>query len=79
MPCVEKARDEMGLTNIQIMIPFVRTVSEAKRVIELLAQNGLKRGENGLKIIMMCEFQPMLYWLNSSLNILMVSQLVQMT
>ena len=49
------ARDELGLTNIQIMIPFVRTVSEAKRVIELLAQNGLKRGENGLKIIMMCE------------------------
>ncbi len=43
----------MGLTNIQIMIPFVRTVSEAKRVIELLAQNGLKRGENGLKVIMM--------------------------
>ena len=50
-----KVRDEMGLTNIQIMIPFVRTVSEAKRVIELLAQNGLKRGENGLKVIMMCE------------------------
>ncbi|NUF14666.1 phosphoenolpyruvate synthase [Acinetobacter lactucae] len=52
---LKKARDEMGLTNIQIMIPFVRTVSEAKRVIELLAQNGLKRGENGLKVIMMCE------------------------
>ena len=45
----------MGLTNIQIMIPFVRTVNEAKRVIELLALNGLKRGENGLKVIMMCE------------------------
>ena len=52
---LKKARDEMGLTNIQIMIPFVRTVAEAKRVIELLAQNGLKRGENGLKVIMMCE------------------------
>ena len=52
---LKKARDEMGLTNIQIMIPFVRTVSEAKRVIELLALNGLKRGENGLKVIMMCE------------------------
>ncbi|OCY34278.1 phosphoenolpyruvate synthase [Acinetobacter pittii] len=52
---LKKVRDEMGLTNIQIMIPFVRTVSEAKRVIELLAQNGLKRGENGLKVIMMCE------------------------
>ncbi|WP_171073726.1 phosphoenolpyruvate synthase [Acinetobacter sp. 742879] len=52
---LKKVRDEMGLTNIQIMIPFVRTVSEAKRVIELLTQNGLKRGENGLKVIMMCE------------------------
>jgi len=52
---LKKARDEMGLTNIQIMIPFVRTVTEAKRVIELLAQNGLRRGENGLKVIMMCE------------------------
>lgn len=52
---LKKVRDEMGLTNIQIMIPFVRTVAEAKRVIELLAANGLKRGENGLKVIMMCE------------------------
>ncbi|TXJ07819.1 MAG: phosphoenolpyruvate synthase [Acinetobacter sp.] len=52
---LKKVRDEMGLTNVQIMIPFVRTVSEAKRVIELLAANGLKRGENGLKVIMMCE------------------------
>ncbi len=48
-------RDEMGLTNIEIMVPFVRTVGEAKQVIDLLAQNGLKRGENGLRIIMMCE------------------------
>lgn len=55
MPCIEKVRDEMGLTNVQIMIPFVRTVAEAKRVIELLELNGLKRGENGLKVIMMCE------------------------
>ena len=48
-------RDEMGLTNIEIMVPFVRTVGEAKQVIELLAQNGLRRGDNGLRIIMMCE------------------------
>jgi len=48
-------RDEMGLTNVQIMIPFVRTVGEAKRVNEILAENGLKRGDNGLKLIMMCE------------------------
>lgn len=52
---LKKVRDEMGLTNVQIMIPFVRTVKEAARVIELLAENGLKRGENGLKVIMMCE------------------------
>jgi pyruvate,water dikinase len=52
---MKKARDEMGLTNIELMVPFVRTLSEAKQVIELLADNGLKRGENGLRIIMMCE------------------------
>ncbi|MFI4921799.1 MAG: putative PEP-binding protein, partial [Gammaproteobacteria bacterium] len=44
-----------GLTNVQVMIPFVRTVDEAKKVTELLAANGLKRGEHGLKVIMMCE------------------------
>jgi pyruvate, water dikinase len=48
-------RDEMGLTNVQIMVPFVRTVDEARRVVELLAQLGLQRGANGLKLIMMCE------------------------
>ncbi len=48
-------RDEMGLTNVQIMVPFVRTVGEAHAVIELLAENGLRRGERGLKVIMMCE------------------------
>ena len=49
------ARDEMGLANLEIMIPFVRTPMEAKQVVELLEVNGLKRGENGLKLIMMCE------------------------
>ncbi|SFC13470.1 phosphoenolpyruvate synthase [Pseudoalteromonas denitrificans] len=52
---IKRVRDDMGLTNIEIMIPFVRTVGEAKHVIELLNQHGLKRGENGLRIIMMCE------------------------
>jgi len=52
---VKYVRDEMGLTNVEIMIPFVRTIDEAAQVIELLEKNGLKRGENGLKIIMMCE------------------------
>lgn len=49
------ARDEMGLTNIEIMVPFVRTLSQANSVINLLAKNGLKRGEKGLRVIMMCE------------------------
>ncbi|MCC6856166.1 MAG: phosphoenolpyruvate synthase [Microbacteriaceae bacterium] len=48
-------RDEMGLTTVEIMVPFVRTVGEAHAVIELLAENGLRRGENGLRVIMMCE------------------------
>jgi pyruvate,water dikinase len=61
-PCFElecralkRVREQMGLTNVQVMVPFVRTVREAEQVTTLLAQNGLKRGENGLKIIMMCE------------------------
>jgi len=61
-PCFElecralrKVRNEMGLTNVQVMVPFVRTVKEARNVTELLAKNGLGRGENGLKVIMMCE------------------------
>ncbi|MGD8106180.1 phosphoenolpyruvate synthase [Pantoea sp. FN0302] len=52
---VKRVRNEMGLTNVEIMIPFVRTVAQAEAVIEELARQGLKRGENGLKIIMMCE------------------------
>jgi pyruvate,water dikinase len=50
-----KVRNDMGLTNVQLMVPFVRTVDEAKQVIELLKENGLERGKDGLKIIMMCE------------------------
>jgi pyruvate,water dikinase len=52
---LKKVRDELGLTNIQIMIPFVRTLKEAKSVLAILESYGLKRGENDLKIIMMCE------------------------
>ncbi|HET7630693.1 MAG TPA: phosphoenolpyruvate synthase [Gemmatimonadaceae bacterium] len=52
---MKRVRDELGLTNVEIMIPFVRTVSEAKRVVELLAEHGLERRENGLRLIMMCE------------------------
>jgi pyruvate,water dikinase len=61
-PCFElecralkKVREELGFTNVEIMIPFVRTLDEASQVIELLARNGLKRGEQGLRVIMMCE------------------------
>ena len=52
---VKKVRETMGLGNCWIMIPFVRTLDEGRKVIEILEKNGLKRGENGLKIIMMCE------------------------
>ncbi|MDH5218215.1 MAG: phosphoenolpyruvate synthase, partial [Gammaproteobacteria bacterium] len=52
---IKKVRDEMGLTNVEIMVPFCRTLGEAKQVIKLLENNGLKRGENGLRVIMMCE------------------------
>jgi pyruvate,water dikinase len=61
-PCFElecralkRVREEMGLKNVQVMVPFVRTLKEAEQVTQLLAANGLKRGENELKIIMMCE------------------------
>ena len=52
---VKRVRNEMGLTNVEIMVPFVRTVAQAKAVVEELARQGLKRGENGLQLIMMCE------------------------
>ncbi|WP_299433415.1 phosphoenolpyruvate synthase [uncultured Meiothermus sp.] len=52
---LKKVRDEIGLTNVWIMIPFVRTVGEARTVLEILESHGLKRGQNGLKLIMMCE------------------------
>ena len=52
---VKRVRNEMGLTNVEIMIPFVRTVDQAAAVVEELGKQGLKRGENGLKVIMMCE------------------------
>ncbi|CAB3903150.1 Phosphoenolpyruvate synthase [Achromobacter aegrifaciens] len=52
---LKKVRDEMGLTNVEIMVPFVRTLGQAAKVVDLLAKHGLARGENGLKLIMMCE------------------------
>jgi pyruvate,water dikinase len=57
MECMamKRVRDEMGLTNVEIMIPFVRTLGQAEKVVNLLAKYGLKRGENGLRVIMMCE------------------------
>ena len=52
---MKKVRNEMGLTNVELMLPFVRTLDEAKKVTEIMAKHGLKRGENGLRLIMMCE------------------------
>lgn len=52
---MKRVRNEMGFTNVEIMVPFVRTVGEAEQVVNLLADNGLKRGENDLRLIMMCE------------------------
>ncbi len=52
---LKRVRDDMGLTNVEIMIPFVRTLEEAQAVVNALAENGLERGENGLRLIMMCE------------------------
>ena len=50
-----RVRNDMGLVNVQVMVPFVRTLGQAQRVVDLLAQHGLRRGDNGLKLIMMCE------------------------
>jgi pyruvate,water dikinase len=57
MECIaiKRVREDMGLTNVEIMVPFVRTLGQAEKVVNLLAKNGLKRGENGLRLIMMCE------------------------
>jgi len=57
MECIamKRVRDEMGLTNVEIMVPFVRTLGQAEKVVNLLGKYGLKRGDNGLKLIMMCE------------------------
>jgi pyruvate, water dikinase len=74
-PCFElecralkRVRNEMGLTNVQIMVPFIRTMSEAKAVTDLLAENGLKRGDNGLKHIMMCELPTNAVWADQYLE-----------
>jgi pyruvate,water dikinase len=52
---MKRVRNDMGLVNVELMVPFVRTVGEARQVMELLAEHGLRRGENGLKVVMMCE------------------------
>jgi pyruvate,water dikinase len=52
---LKRVRDQMGLTNVEVMVPFVRTLGQADRVTQLLATHGLQRGENGLRLIMMCE------------------------
>ena len=66
---ISRVRDEMGLTNVEVMIPFVRTVVEMQSVIDVLAENGLRRGENGLRVIMMCEIPS---------NVLLASQFLEL-
>ncbi len=65
---MRKVRGEMGFTNVELMVPFVRTVEEGARVIGLLEQNGLKRGDNGWKVVMMCEVPS---------NVLLADQFLQ--
>ncbi|KJF82598.1 hypothetical protein UA44_07385 [Klebsiella aerogenes] len=69
----------MGLTNVEVMVPFVRTVAQAKAVVEELERQGLKRGENGLKIIMMCESRRTRCWRSSSSSTSMASRLARTT
>ena len=52
---MKRVRDDMGLTNVELMVPFVRTIAEIERCVKILEENGLKRGENGLRLNMMCE------------------------
>jgi pyruvate,water dikinase len=55
LEALKKVRDELGLTNVELMVPFIRTLKEAEQVMKLLEANGLKRGNGGLRIVMMCE------------------------
>jgi pyruvate,water dikinase len=66
---LKKVRDEMGFTNVEIMIPFVRTLEEAQGVVDSLAENGLRRGENGLRLIMMCEIPSNVLLADEFLNL----------
>ena len=66
---IKRVRNDMGLTNVEIMIPFVRTLDEGRQVIELLEEQGLKKGENGLRVIMMCELPSNALLADKFLNI----------
>ncbi len=52
---IKRVRNDIGLTNVEVMVPFIRTLPQAEKVLNLMAENGLKRGENGLRVVMMCE------------------------
>jgi pyruvate,water dikinase len=64
-----KVRNEMGLTNVEVMIPFPRTVDETQKVIDTMAHFGLRKGENGLKVIGMCEIPSNVILADEFLNI----------
>ena len=66
---IKRVRNKMGLTNVEVMIPFVRTLEEGQQVIELLAEQGLRKGENGLRVIMMCELPSNALLANEFLDI----------
>ncbi|WAT02776.1 phosphoenolpyruvate synthase [Rouxiella chamberiensis] len=76
---MKRVRNDMGLTNVEVMIPFVRTVAQAEAVVAELANQGLKRGEDGLKVIMMCEIPSNALLAEQFWNISTVSPLVRMT
>ena len=71
---IKRVRDDMGLTNVEVMLPFVRTLADAEAVLEALAANGLKRGEDGLSLIMMCECPPTPCWPRSFWSASMASR-----
>ena len=74
---MRRVRDTLGLKNLWLMVPFIRTVQEARNVVELLAAHGLSRGEDGLKVMMMCELPPTRYSPRSSWSISTGSPLAQ--
>ena len=75
---LKKCRDEMGLTNIKTMIPFCRTLTEARNVLDIMGKQGLTRGTNGFEVYVMCEIPSNVILAEQFADLLMVFQLAQM-